>query len=211
LGTVSVIEDQESPWFYSLMHEHHLGSTVPVLKLLVQQSNCFVVVDRGRGLDAAMKERSLNQSGETRKGSKMHKGQMVAADYTISPTITFSNSDAGGVGAGLIGIFSPIAGGLAGAVSSKEASTLLTLVDNRSSVQLAAAEGSAKNMDFGGVGALFGGGLGGGLGGYANTAQGKVIVAAFTDSFNNLVKSLREYKAQDVEGGMGKGGKLKVN
>jgi len=92
----------------------------------------------------------------------------------------------------------------------KEASTLLTLIDNRSSVQLAAAEGSAKNIDFGAIGGLFGGGVGGGLGGYTNTAEGKVIVAAFTDSYNNLVRSLRSYKAQEMKGGLGTGGSLKV-
>jgi hypothetical protein len=36
-------------------------------------------------------------------------------------------------------------------------------------------------------------------------------VAAFIESYNNMVISLREYKAQDVEGGMGRGGVLKVN
>jgi hypothetical protein len=47
-------------------------------------------------------------------------------------------------------------------------------------------------------------------GGYSNTAEGKVIVAAFTDSYNNLVKAVRNYKAQDVKGGLGKGGRLEV-
>ena len=65
---------------------------------------------------------------------------------------------------------------------------MLTLIDNRSSVQLAAAEGSARNMDFGAIGGLLGSAAGGVGGGYSNTAEGKVIVAAFTDSYNNLVK-----------------------
>jgi len=92
----------------------------------------------------------------------------------------------------------------------KEASTLLTLVDNRSGVQLAAAEGSAKNVDFGAVGSLFGSSAGGGLGGYSNTAEGKVIVAAFTDSYNNIVRAVKNYKAQEVQGGLGTGGQLGV-
>jgi hypothetical protein len=77
-------------------------------------------------------------------------------------------------------------------------------------VQLAAAEGSARNMDFGAMGALFGSGLGAGGGGYTNTAEGKVIVAAFTDSYNNLVRAVRNYKAQEVKGGLGTGGNLGV-
>ena len=52
--------------------------------------------------------------------------------------------------------------------------------------------------------------VGGGLGGYSNTAEGKVIVAAFTDSYNNLVRAVRNYKAQEVQGGLGTGGGLGV-
>jgi hypothetical protein len=218
LGTVSIVEDTTAPWYDLLTGQYQLGSTVPVLKLLVQQSNCFVIVDRGRALAAAMDERQLNASGELRKTSKMHKGQMVAADYTISPSITFSNNNAGGGAAGLLA-FVPVVGGalagVAGTMKTQEASTLLTLVDNRSSVQLAAAEGSAKNVDYGvlaGVVAGGFGGAGGGAGGaYANTAQGKVVVAAFTDSLNNLVASVKQYRAQSVKGGLGAGGALQVN
>ncbi len=212
LGTVAVYEDTNAPWYGYLTGQMKLGSTSPVLKLLIQQSNCFVVVDRGRAMNNMMQERALDQTGELRKGSKFGKGQMVSADYTMSPTITFSNNNAGGMGAGLGGYSgrAGVLGAFAGSMNVKEASTLLTLVDNRSGVQLAAAEGSAKNMDFGAMGALFGGGLGAGGGGYANTAEGKVIVAAFTDSYNNLVRAVRNYKAQEVKGGLGTGGQLGV-
>ena len=77
-------------------------------------------------------------------------------------------------------------------------------------MQLAAAEGSARNVDFGALGGLFGSGVGGVGGGYANTAEGKVIVAAFTDSYNNIVKAVRNYRAQEVQGGLGTGGQLGV-
>jgi len=96
-------------------------------------------------------------------------------------------------------------------VSRNEASTTLLLIDNRSGVQISAAEGTAKNFDFGMFGAAFTGGLVGGGGGYANTPQGKVVVAAFADSFNQMVKSLRNYKAQTVKGGLGTGGRLGVD
>ncbi|KAK42863.1 peptidoglycan-binding protein [Caballeronia jiangsuensis] len=218
LGTVAIVEDTEAPWYGLLTGQYQLGSTVPVLKLLVQQSNCFVIVDRGRALGTAMGERALNASGELRKTSKMHKGQMVAADYTISPSVTFSNRDAGGGAAGLLA-FVPVVGGVlagaAGTMKAQEASTMLTLVDNRSSVQLAAAEGSARNVDFGMLSGVFAGGFGGagaaGGGAYARTAQGKVVVAAFTDSLNNLVGAVRQYRAQNVKGGLGNGGALVVN
>ena len=212
LGTVAVYEDTNAPWYGILTGQMKLGSTSPVLKLLIQQSNCFVVVDRGRAMNNMMQERALEQTGELRRGSKFGKGQMVSADYTMSPTITFSNNNAGGMGGGLGGLSrgAGLLGAVAGAVNVKEASTLLTLVDNRSGVQLAAAEGSARNMDFGAMGALFGSGFGAGGGGYTNTAEGKVIVAAFTDSYNNLVRAVRNYKAQEVKGGLGTGGNLGV-
>ena len=73
--------------------------------------------------------------------------------FALSPSITFSNQDAGGLGASVLGWGGGLLGGVLGAVSAnlkfKEASTLLTLVDNRSGVQLAAAEGSARNTDVG--------------------------------------------------------------
>lgn len=213
LGTLAVAEDTHANW-YRTLRDAKLGSTTPVLKLLVQQSNCFVVVDRGRALDSAQQERSLQQSGELREGSNFTKGQMVAADYTMTPSVTFSDRDAGGIGGavgGLIpGPLGAAVGFVAGNAKFKTASTVLTLVDNRSTVQLAAAEGSARNVDFGAFGGAFLSGLAGIGGGYADTAEGKVIVAAFTDAYNNLVKAVRNYKAQEVKGGLGKGGQLKV-
>ncbi len=210
LGTIAVEENTSSPWYGILTNQYQLGPTTPVLKLMIQQSNCFVVVDRGRAMNNMMQERALAQSGELRQNSNFGKGQMVSADYTLTPSITFSNNNAGGVGGLVGGLLGPVGAIVGGSLNSKEASTLLTLVDNRSGVQLAAAEGSAKNWDFGAIGGLFGGAAGGLGGGYANTAQGKVIVAAFMDSYNGIVKAVQNYKAQEVKGGLGTGGQLGV-
>ena len=54
-------------------------------------------------------------------------------------------------------------------------------------------------------------GVGGGLGGFSRTPEGKATVVAFIDAWNKMVVSLQDYKAQNVEGGLGRGGKLKVN
>lgn len=211
LGTLAIVEDTSSRWYSYLRHEWKLGPTTPVLKLLAQQSGCFVVVDRGRAMHNIMGERDLDDSGELRKGSNFQKGQMVAADYSLNPSITFSNMDAGRIGSALGGLFGTVGSVIGGSLSSKEASTILTLIDNRSSVQIAAAEGSAKNIDLGALGGIVAGGFGAAGGGYTNTAEGKVLTAAFTDSFNNMVLALRSYKAQEVKGGLGTGGTLKVN
>lgn len=205
LGTIAVVENQNAPWYYELRN-HRLGSTVPVLRLMIQQSNCFVIVERGAAMRNITQERELARSGEARAGSNFGQGQMVVADYTMSPEIQFS----GKTGGGRLGSFLPgLAGVVAGSVSQNEASTTLMLIDNRSSVQISASEGTGKNFDFGIFGAAWAG-LGAAGGGYSSTPQGKVIVAAFADAYNQMVKSLRSYKAQTVKGGLGTGGRLGV-
>lgn len=215
LGTLAVVEDQTTPWFRSLT-QYRLGSTVPVLRMMIQQSNCFVVVERGAAMNNIAQERALQQSGELRAGSSFQKGQLVAADYTMSPSITFSQKGTSGVGGGLggFGAFGAVAGLVAGGLKSNEASTTLLMIDNRSGVQLAAAVGSAQNYDYNVLGGAFGfgggGGGGGSLGGYSNTPEGKILVAAFMDSYNQIVKATRNYRAQEVKGGLGTGGALGV-
>ena len=217
LGTVSLIENQSAGWYTVLTGEYRLPPTANLLRLLVQQSNCFVVVERGAaGMNAMNRERAISSSGEMRAGSNFGRGQMVASDYGLSPEIVFSNNNAGGAGAALGGLvggrYGGLLAGVGGNMQTKEASALLTLIDNRSGVQVAASEGSASKTDFGAFGSVFGGYGGGGMGGYTNTAQGKVIAAAFMDAFNQMVVSLRNYKAQTVQGqGLGGGGRLGVD
>jgi curli biogenesis system outer membrane secretion channel CsgG len=211
LGTLAVVEDQNSPWYHRLTHEYKLPSTVPLIRLLVQQSNCFVVVERGRAFGQMQNERALQQGGELRQGSNFGQGQIVAADYALNPMITFSQKDTKGLG-GALGVipYAGAFGALAGGLRTSEASTTLTLTDNRSGVQLASAEGAASNTDFNLFGGGFGSGGGAGLGGYTNTPEGKVLAGAFADAYNRLVTAVRNYKAQEVKGGLGTGGTLGV-
>ena len=217
LGTVSLIENQNAGWYTILTGEYRLPPTANLLRLLIQQSNCFVIVERSAaGMNAMNRERNLQQSGEMRGGSNFGKGQMVSSDYGMSPEIVFSQDNTGGMSAALGGL---IGGGggralaaIGGGTKTREASAMLTMIDNRSGVQIAASEGSASKTDFGGFGALFGGLGGGSVGGYSNTPQGKVVAAAFMDAYNQMVVSLRNYKAQSVSGqGLGGGGRLGVD
>ena len=217
LGTVSLVENQTAGWYTILTGEYKLPPTANLLRLLVQQSNCFVVVERGAaGMRAMNRERELMQSGEMRGGSNFGRGQMVASDYALSPEIVFSADNAGGIGGVLGGLIGGGSGravaAIGGGLQTREASAMLTLVDNRSGVQVAASEGSASKTDLNLFGGLFGGRAGAGLGGYTNTPQGKVITAAFMDAFNQMVRSLRNYRAQSVQGqGLGGGGRLGVD
>ena len=210
-GTLAVFEDQAAPWWRQYYGRYpSLGSTTPVLRMMIQQSNCFVVVERGQAMRNMAQERALQQSGELREGSNFGKGQMVSADYTMTPSIQFSAKGTSGLGGAVGSLFGSVAGALAATMKTNEASTTLLLVDNRSSVQIAAAVGSAKDFDFGVLGGAFGGGAGGGAGAFTNTPEGKTITAAFADSYNQMVQALQNYKAQQVKGGLGKGGNLKV-
>lgn len=210
MGTIAVVEDQQATWF-TTMQSYKLRSTVPVLRMLIQQSNCFVVVERGAAMQNMQQERALQQSGELRSNSNFGKGQMVSADYSMNPSITFSEKGTGGFGAALGAVGGGLLGAVAGGIKFNDASTMLVLVDNRSGVQLSASEGSSRNTDFNLFGGLLGGSGGAAAGGFTNTPEGKVITAAFIDSYNQMVRALRNYRAQTVEGGLGTGGTLSVD
>ena len=216
VGTASFIEDTRAAWYGTLTSQYGLPSTTLVLRMLAQQSNCFVVVERGKGFAAIEGERRLQQSGELRNDSNFGKGQLAAADYAITPSITFSAPNTSGVGGALsglsknLGVLSSVAGG----IKTKEASTMLALTDNRSGIQVAIAEGSASRVDFDVATALIGSRAGASLGGYQNTPEGKVIVGAFTDAFNQLVRAVKNYTPQQAPAGskgLGTGGSLKTN
>jgi len=214
LGTAALVEETSAEWYRIFTAEYKLGSTTPVLRLLMQQSNCFVVVERGRAFQAMERERQIAGAGQARAGSNFGGGQMVAADYSITPEVLVSGRNTGGMGGALGGLGGGlgVVGAIAGGIRTNEAATMLTLVDNRSGVQIAASQGASKNTDFSLGGVLLGGGAGAGLGGYSNTPQGKVVVAAFTDAYNEMIRALRNYKAQQVKGqGLGTGGRLQVD
>lgn len=101
IGTLSVVEPENQWW-----HQFNLESPEALIKVLVSESKCFTLLDRGKGLAAAQKERALASSGETRVGSNVGKGQMKAADYVLVPDIVNQNANSGGkkIGAALGGL-----------------------------------------------------------------------------------------------------------
>jgi curli biogenesis system outer membrane secretion channel CsgG len=210
LGTLTIVEESNQPWMQQFSSQYRMQSTVPLLRMIIQQSNCFVVVERGQAFNNMQGERALMERGDLRKTSNLGKGQMVAADYTMTPSITFSQKGTGGLGGAFGGRIGAVASFMSGTMKSNEASTMLLLTDNRSGIQLAAAEGSASNWDFGMMGDFFHHGYAG-ASGFSNTPQGKVLAASFMDSYNQMVRAVRNYKAQNVAGGLGNGGVLRTN
>ena len=196
MATVSLFEDESNKQQYMpvLLQLQLPQSPIPLLRLMFQQSNCFQIVDRGKGLHAISTEQQLAKQGMLEEGSDMSGGTLVASDFTITPNIVFSDQNAGGMGAaaGLLGAVIPGAGLLGGIrVSKKEAQVVLFLTDNRSGVQVAAAEGSAKTSDVGFAGLGLGRGFGALGGAWGSTDQGKVVAAALMDATNKIIDIIR--------------------
>lgn len=211
LGTLRISEDTNASWYRNYSSAYRgLGSTVPALRILIQQSNCFVIVERGRGMRQIEDEMRRGRSDEARAGSSVQKGQQVVADYTLIPEVAVSAQGTSGGGGGLLGLGGGLLKSVVGSVKRNESSTTLLLLDNRSSVQISASEGYATSTNMNIAGAVFGGSGGGGAGAFSNTPEGKTIMAAFADSYNKMVVSLRGYQAQTVKGGLGRGGRLGV-
>ena len=227
LGTLAVSDGRFSG-------SRNVTTVDPLIRLAVQQSNCFVITSIGNQATRALLNDIVGEqreSGEYRPGSRQEKGQRVAADYLLDPQIIVNNETTSGGNAGLggvllgaglgaagLGSFGALASAVSGAIETKTTDVALTLTDIRSTVQVAISQGSAtaNNMSgsgagaFGGWGGLLGGAVGGGMSAYTRTPEGIATAAAFFDAYNNMVLSLRNYKAQDVKGGLGRGGKLEV-
>jgi hypothetical protein len=190
MGALAVVEPQD--FVIASLRRYNLGSPVGLIRLMIQQSNCFIVVERGVGLQNAMQERQLQDSGQLRANSNVGGGQIVTADFILTPAVVFSENNAGGVGAGVVGgLLGRRAAAVVGGLKFKEAQTSMLVADARSTVQVAAAEGSTSKADMRLGGMLFGGGAGVAAGGYGNTNEGKIIAAAFMDNYNNIVNVVR--------------------
>jgi curli biogenesis system outer membrane secretion channel CsgG len=190
-GTLAVAEPKAD--HMRALSTYRLGSPASLLRSIVQKSGCFVIVDRGTGLEMRRAERDLADNGELQEGSNMGKGQIKVADYILHPTVQFSEGNAGGVGGavgGFMGGRFPRIAGIAGGLKFKEAETNIEITDARTLVQVTATQGKARKTSFS-IGALGVLGLGGAVGGYSNTNEGKVVAASFLNNFNNVVRELR--------------------
>lgn len=214
LGTLAVDDGRQESWFGPFTAETQITTIEPMVRTIVQQSNCFVVTSVGnqRLTDKFQQIRDMTRSGEFRAGSNYQRGQAVAADYFLEPTILFASSNAGGLGGAIGAQFGSIGSFLGGAALNQKHTTVnLTMFGIREGAQIAASEGSASSSDLGGlVGGIFGGEVPAGLAGYTKTPEGKATVAAFVDAYNKLVVALKNYKQQEVKGGLGTGGQLKI-
>lgn len=194
LGTLSVMNgDDPSGWT-----QFQLAGPEKLLKVLVQRSGCFNLVDRGAGLNAAERERDIGGGLGLQRGSNVGQGQVKAADYVLVAEVQAANRNSGGgaIGAGIGGLIGGRFGALAGGISSKkmEANTVLTLTNVRTTETLEVEDGyAAKNsLSFGGGGGMgfFGGGAALVGGGYDNTDIGRIVTLAFIQAYSKMVTDL---------------------
>ena len=188
-GTLAIAEPQTQ--VLMALTQYSLPAPTALLRQFVQASNCFQVVERGVAMQNIQQERILAESGLLQNNSNMGGGQLVTADFVMTPDVLFKDSNAGGAAVGaavgsLFGGLGSLVGAMAGGVKFQEAQTTLTLVDVRSSLQVASGTGTYKKTDW-----AFGGLLGAvGGGAYTSTDEGKLVAGALLDNYNTIVKSI---------------------
>ena len=92
-------EDANAPWYVGLRELQlrlHAAGAAPD----GAAEQLFVIVERSRAMNNMMTERNLQASGGCATTATSARGQMVAADYTMSPSIQFAQKT-GGASAGL--------------------------------------------------------------------------------------------------------------
>lgn len=191
IGILAVNEPQQE--YMRVFQRYSLGSPAALLRMMAQQSKCFLVVERGMGMQNIKQERELAAAGEMQADANMGKGQMKAADFVMTAQIQVVDNNAGGAGGvvgGVLGRRAPIVGALGGGVKFKEAQTTILIADARTTIQVAAAEGKARKTNWS-LGAIGWAGAVVGVGAYSNTAEGKVIAASYMDNFNNIVDQMK--------------------
>ncbi len=198
LGTIAIVEPDNQWW-----REYNLGSPEAILKIFVQRSGCFGLVNRGRSMQSRAMERALADNGELQSGSNVGRGQVKTADYFLEPNIVSANKNSGGGGGGaalgalggLFGGAGSFVGAVAGGINVKkgEANVTLSVVNARTTEEYV-VEGYARKKDIswgaGGGGGWWGGFAAVGGHGYQNTEIGQVIVLAYLDAYTKLVGQL---------------------
>jgi curli biogenesis system outer membrane secretion channel CsgG len=194
LGTLSIADGDDSYGWT----QFSLQPPAKLLKVLVQRSGCFNLVDRGTGLNAAQRERDIGGNLGLQRKSNVGQGQIKAADYVLVAEIQGANSNASGsaVGGGLGAVVGGRLGGLLGGLKTKklEANTVLSLTNVRTTETLAVVDGYAVKKDTSfGAGGFFGAGdVGAGAvgGGYESTDIGRIVTLSFIQAYSKMVTDL---------------------
>ena len=190
LGSLALADGQSSAW-----REMQLSPPQSLLRVVVQRSGCFTLVDRGTGMNVANRERELAGAGNLQRGSNVGGGQVRAADYVLVGEIASQNANTGG--GAVAGIAGAVIGGRAGALvgglrtRNMEANVVLSLTNVRTSETQLVTEGYASKRDMSwaaGGGGFGAGALGGGA--YENTEIGRIAAQAFIQAYTEMVTQM---------------------
>lgn len=190
LGSVALADGQSDFW-----RELQLSPPQSLLRVVIQRSGCFTLVDRGAGMSVAQRERELASGGDLQRGSNVGGGQIRAADFVLVGEVASQNANSGG--SALAGLAGAALGGRAGAIvgglrtRNMEANTVLSLTNVRTSETQLVTEGyaSKRDMSWGlGAGGFGAGALGGGS--YENTEIGRIVAQSFIQAYTDMVTQM---------------------
>lgn len=210
-GTLRIVEPENTSVWTGI----GLSAPTKILRVLVNDSNCFTIVDRGAAFNAAQAERDLANSGILKDNHDLGYGQMKAADYVLVPDLISQNLNAGGSNINASGSKSAIWGSVIGGGSrtthTKSAEVVLTLFDIKTGEQIssvtekAVITDSMNSVQIAGnsQSAMLNGDLG--FSNYSNTPIGKAIQVAYEKAYDALIEDikiknldLRKYSTQQI-------------
>ncbi|MGE8212012.1 MAG: CsgG/HfaB family protein [Stenotrophomonas sp.] len=195
------------------MASYGLPAPTRMLRVMVNDSRCFTVLDRGVGFAAAQAERDLALDGHLQAGQNLGGGQMRGADYVLIPDIVSQNANAGGMNIGggastpqkrglMAGVLNVATLGVSGKLSTQKqtAEVVLTLVDVRTSEQLISVSGEAKITDKAWAAAVAASNVQGSArvnaGSWENTEIGQVIKEAYEEAFSRMVSQINRKRGE---------------
>ncbi|QOF98339.1 CsgG/HfaB family protein [Stenotrophomonas acidaminiphila] len=209
-GSLRIVEPDDGMGAWA---SYGLPAPTRMLRVLVNDSRCFAVLDRGVGFAAAQAERALAQAGHLQDDQNIGAGQMLGADFVLIPDIVSQNPNAGGSNVGvqaasgqkrglMAGMLNVATLGISGRMSSNRqtAQVVLTLVDVRTSEQLVSVTGEAKITDRAWSAMVNAsnvqGSAGMRLGSWENTEIGKVIQEAYEEAFEQMVADIQKPRSR---------------
>ncbi len=189
LGTLAVDDGREAAWWGPFSARTRVTTIEPMLRLVVQRSNCFVVTVHGGGVAPA----AARPSAPARRGPRQ------VPQYVLEPVILVAGEESTEdvdlgrlIGRGL---------GLAGAaMPTSSTSVTMSIFDVRSGVQVAASEGSATESSYPSAVVGLEPGAAEILADYGRTSAGQAAVAAFVDAYNKAVSGLQDQRAREAPG-----------
>ena len=209
-GSLRIVEPDDGLGAWA---SYGLPAPTRMLRVMVNDSKCFTVLDRGVGFAAAQAERDLAMDGHLQAGQNLGAGQMRGADYVLIPDIVSQNANAGGMNIGgsagtpqkrglMAGVLNVATLGVSGKLSTQKqtAEVVLTLVDVRTSEQLISVSGEAKITDKAWAAAVAASNVQGSArvnaGSWENTEIGQVIKEAYEEAFSRMVSQINRKRGE---------------